>query len=446
MIIDDDDKSLIDSKEKMTKIRSDLSSMFATKDSNFAFKCNHCKINNAFQHDSSIQINTTLLPSGGSVGKDTANSFSGTNVASVANEHTSADIHTKTTAENPKQVGSTPSPTINSSGLNAKAHSSDVNAEMKDLFKQLTKRTINKHQDTTNQDGSKLSMPAGSLPTVSSAISTQKPDETFSIHLSKFDVDTKFNDIAKYITGMTSLKLDTDFTVLKLLPKRKGFRRFLSFVSFKVVAANKDIFDKIMAPELWNPHIVASKFDSSISRLKRSQRKLDAPQGKAERKSHPNMKKQPPSDGNFSHHELNINAKGAVNRNKNLNLQNKQQQKPQQQQQHQQPKRQQKPQQQQQQPQSRQKKQQQQQQQQQQQPQKRNNGQHNHRRGYQQNSGKFKNPNFNGLPHPGNFDPYRGSNFHPTWWNGQAPANNTFNRRDQLFNILQQFFAQQPQY
>ncbi|RYE04834.1 MAG: hypothetical protein EOP33_08415 [Rickettsiaceae bacterium] len=294
------------------------------------------------------------------------------------------------------------------------------------------------HHDTTNQGGSNLSMPSGSLPADSSA-TPSKTDDSFSIHLSKFDVDKKWTDIAEYIAGVTSLKLDTDFTVLKLLPMKKSSRRFLSFVSFKIVAANKDAFDKIMSPELWNPDFVASKFDSSISRLNRSQRKLDARQGKAERKSHPIMKKQPSGNGDFSQHELNVNAKRGVSKNSNFNLHNKQQPKPPQQQ-HQQTKRHQKPQQQQQLPNTRQKK-----QQQHQQPLKRKNGQHNQRRGNHLNSGRFNNPNLS-LPHPGNFNPYRGSNFHPTWWNNQAPVNNTFNRKDQLFNILHQFFAQHPQY
>lgn len=134
------------------------------------------------------------------------------------------------------------------------------------------------------EGSSNSSAPSNTLPTVSSSsshISTPKTDKTFSIHLSKFDVDKKWTDIAEYITAMTKLELKTHFTVLKLLPRRKEYRRSLSFVSFRINAVNKDVFDKIMTPGLWTdpdpscPGVVASKFDSSISRLKRSQRESE---------------------------------------------------------------------------------------------------------------------------------------------------------------------------
>jgi len=130
------------------------------------------------------------------------------------------------------------------------------------------------------EGSSNSSVPSNILPTVSSSpASTPKFDDTFSIHLSKFDVDKKRTDIAEYITIKTKLELNTHYTVSKLLPRRKEHRRGLSFVSFKINTVNKDVFDKIMTPDLWTdpdpdcPGVVASKFDSSVSRLKRSQRK-----------------------------------------------------------------------------------------------------------------------------------------------------------------------------
>ncbi|RYE16890.1 MAG: hypothetical protein EOP45_16715 [Sphingobacteriaceae bacterium] len=408
-------------------MKNTLSSMFCTRNSNFAFKCVNCKNFDLFKHENSIQLNNTFVANVDSVGKDTTNSniasknaVSGTDSNAIESEKSSDGNSINTTSSN--------------------VHPSDLNAESKNLhYDKLIKRNMNIHQDATNQGGSNLTMPSCSLPTDSSAISTPKTDDTFSIHLTKFDVDKKWTDIAEYITVMTSLKLDTHFTVLKLLPKAKGSRRSLSFVSFKIVAANKDVFDKIMSPNLWNPDVVASKFNSSISRLKRSQREIEATQGNKGHKTHKIKVKQSSNDGNFHQHQhdrKNNNNKGA-NKNNKSNFQNKQHHK----QQQQQPKRQQKPQQQQQQPHGRKNK-----HQQKQQPQSRKNGQHNQRRGNQLKGGNFNNQNFNGLPHPGNFNPHRGSNFHPTWWNNQPPAINTSNRRDQLFNILQQFFAQQPQF
>lgn len=74
MIIDDEDKSLIASKQKMTEMKNTLSSMFCTRNSNFAFKCVNCKNFDLFKHENSIQLNNTFVANVGSVGKDTTNS------------------------------------------------------------------------------------------------------------------------------------------------------------------------------------------------------------------------------------------------------------------------------------------------------------------------------------------------------------------------------------
>ncbi|RYX86059.1 hypothetical protein EON73_02705, partial [bacterium] len=148
MIIDDYDKSLIADKDKMSEISNALSSLFGSKNSNFAFKCDHCKTDEVYQHDSSIRLNNTPLAEINSVGKDTANSFFFG--MTINNTNTAAEKNTNTGADNPEQVGSTPSSTIKSHDVtsgtdsiaaesgdsntnthSANVHSSDFNAEMK---------------------------------------------------------------------------------------------------------------------------------------------------------------------------------------------------------------------------------------------------------------------------------------------------------------------------
>lgn len=238
MIIDDEDKSLIASNQKMTEMKNTLSSMFCTRNSNFAFKCVNCKNFDLFKHENSIQLNNTFVANVDSVGKDTTNS-------NIASKNAVSGTDSNAVESEKSSEGNS----INTASSNV--HPSDLNAESKNLhYDKLIKRNMNIHQDATNQGGSNLTMPSCSLPTDSSAISTPKTDDTFSIHLTKFDVDKKWTDIAEYITVMTSLKLDTHFTVLKLLPKGKGSRRSLSFVSFKINSVSKDVFDKIMLPDL----------------------------------------------------------------------------------------------------------------------------------------------------------------------------------------------------
>jgi len=258
---------------------------------------------------------------------------------------------------------------------------------------------------------------------------TTDTDDSLSIHVSKFKPHISYLDVADYITDKTSLEFKTSFSVFKL-HQRKFNKSKPTFVSFKIKANDKDVFDTIMAADLWEPKFKASPYDRSISkakalerRSKRTSRELEAPQSKDNTDSKHGKQKNQPQKSQQPHQ-----------------LDKPQPQKPHKNQQHQ-PMRRQKPQQQQQQPNGRQKK----PKQQQQQPQRRKINQQHQRRGNQLNSGRFIKPNFNGMPHPGNFNPHQGSNFHPNWLNSRAPPINTINRRDQLFNILQQFFAQQPQ-
>ena len=272
-------------------------------------------------------------------------------------------------------------------------------------------------------------------------------DDSLCIHVSKFDPSISYMDVVNVITEKTSLVHKTNFTVIKLY-KRRFNKVKPTFVSFKIIAKDKDIFDIIISPDVWGPEFKASPYDRSISKAKAMERrsihtcrKLIPPQNKANTDSMHGKQK---NNHQIKHHHLPLNKPQLLKPQNNQHQ--KQQQHPKQQpirqqipQQQQQSKRQQKSQQQQQQPHGHQKK-------HQQQPQRRRNKQHYQRRGNQNNSGEFNNPTFNSMPHPGIVNPYRGSNFHPTWWNNQAPVNNTFNRKDQLFSILQQFFAQQPQY
>ena len=391
MIIDDNGDSLIGNEVRMNEIRDQISPIFGGRKSNFAFKCNRCKdyeeritLSNATSahtmHDNSIQVNNT-----------------------VTMEHNNDNVSCTNT--NVNAVGSDINKN-NASKLNLNAVTSDKSAEF----------------SNSNAVGSDKSAEGSNK--VQSHDSATKIDDSLSIHVSKFKPNTNYMDVANFITEKTSLEFKTSFSVFKL-HQRKFNKAKPTFVSFKIKAEDKDVFDTIMSTELWEPDFKASPYDRSISKAKAlerrskfTSRKLEAPQSNFNADSKHGKQKNQPQKSQQPH-----------------KLDKPQPKKPHKKQQ-QQPKRQQKPQQQQQQPNGRQKK------DQQQQPQRRKIKQQHQRRGNQhQRNGK----NFNGTPHPGNFNPYQGSNFHPNWLNNQAPPINTFNRRDQLFNILQQFFAQQPQ-
>ena len=108
----------------------------------------------------------------------------------------------------------------------------DANLVCKNRSGNINQANASNAATNATEGSSNSSVPTNTntLPTVSSShISTPKTDETFSIHVSKFDVDKKYTDIAEYITAMTKLELNTHYTISKLLPRRKEYRRGQSF-------------------------------------------------------------------------------------------------------------------------------------------------------------------------------------------------------------------------
>ncbi|RYX81260.1 hypothetical protein EON73_04920, partial [bacterium] len=167
-IINDDGKSLIGNRERMNDIREQLLPIFGSRYSNFAFKCNRCKDDETkltaprsigtstnILHDNSILNNNTITISDGiNAPKSLASNKDNTSKASNTSNTDSNSAESGASAENRNS---------------AKVHSSDFNAEIGGpLYDKLLKRKINMHHDTTNQGGSNLSMPSGSLPADSS--------------------------------------------------------------------------------------------------------------------------------------------------------------------------------------------------------------------------------------------------------------------------------------
>lgn len=239
-------------------------------------------------------------------------------------------------------------------------------------------------------------------------------------------------NVANFITEKTSLEYNTSFSVFKLHQRR--FSRIKpTFVSFKIKAKDKDVFDVIMAPDLWGPEYKASPYDRSVSKTKAMERRSKCTSSKLEA---PQSKPQSKANTAFNHikrgNQLQNEHQPYQDKPQLKKPQNRQYQK-----QQQYPNRQKKQQQQQQLPQRHQKKQ-----------------QHQQRRGKQPNNGHFfhQNPNsagkhyFNGTPGSNHVNSQQGANFQPYSRKIHAPPNNL---NDQLLNVLQrlqQLLAQRPQF
>ncbi|RYE05027.1 MAG: hypothetical protein EOP33_07755 [Rickettsiaceae bacterium] len=257
-------------------------------------------------------------------------------------------------------------------------------------------------------------------------------DDSLCIHVAKFDPSISYIDVANRITEKTSLVHKTSFTVFKLHQRR--FNKVKpTFVSFKIMAKDKDIFDKIISPDVWGQEFKASPYDRSISKTKamerrsnRTCRKLIPPQSKANTDSkHGNQK---------NNHQIKQQPL-PLNKPQLLKPQNNQHQK-QQQHPNQQPKRQQKP-------------------QQQQHPHGRQRGRQQQRIGNQSSLnrldfGQLNHPNrtkFNGrnsyiVPEYGNIIPSQSANFHPIQGKSHAPPDITMHH---LANMLRDVQVQQQQ-
>ncbi len=135
-------------------------------------------------------------------------------------------------------------------------------------------------------DNMDISSNADDLPNTSSVIVKHGNDNSLSVHVSPFPVDTKWMTIADMIKEKTSLEHGKDFSIVKLLPKSKAFRRRLSYVSFKIKVPNKDVFNTLMHSDMWGPDTKASKYDRSALRTKRLQRKSQVPKKAPNQHSH----------------------------------------------------------------------------------------------------------------------------------------------------------------
>jgi hypothetical protein len=233
-----------------------LLSLFGTKESNFAFRCKHCKNDELFQHESSILLNNTLIQGTKLVVNGSSSSISG-----IKNNAPHTSTSTSTDA--------------NACGSNKQVDNNTVTATDKTKLVVSAPSSTDKSHETTNTE----------------------IDDSLCIHVSKFKPNISYMDVADYITDKTSLEFKKSFFVYKLHQRRFNKSK-PTFASFKIMAINKEIHDIIMAAELWEPEFKASPYDRTISkakamerRSKRTSRKLEAPQIKANTDSNHNKRK-----------------------------------------------------------------------------------------------------------------------------------------------------------
>ncbi|RYX86027.1 hypothetical protein EON73_02730 [bacterium] len=228
-IIDENGEATIGSKERMADIRDQLVPIFGGRNSNFAFKCNHCKGNDAKVTTSKSKESSAHVPHEDSILNNNTLSMDDGNIS--LNGTANISIASKNVASGSNAVGSDKSVDVN-----------------------------------TNTD--------------------TEIDDSLCIHVSKFRPHITYMDVAKFITKQTSLKFKKSFSVFKLY-QRKFRKTKPTFVSFKIMAKDKEVFDIIMATDLWEPKFKASPYDRSISkakamerRSKRTSHELEAPQSK----------------------------------------------------------------------------------------------------------------------------------------------------------------------
>lgn len=86
----------------------------------------------------------------------------------------------------------------------------------------------------------------------------KKPSDkksVYSVHISRFEMGTKSDQIIQRIMSKTSLNINV-FSVEELTNQK----RTRNFVNFKISTVNKDVFDEIMNEKLWSPEFVAREY------------------------------------------------------------------------------------------------------------------------------------------------------------------------------------------
>lgn len=114
----------------------------------------------------------------------------------------------------------------------------------------------------------------------------------YTIHVSKFMPDETERNIVDYILQRSSIKDPNLFTVTKLFGKRPRPDQS-KFVSFKITANGRSVYDCLMSPELW-PNVTVRRFVQDGTTINRpadtkSKRNFEPKSG---RKDHSNNRKE----------------------------------------------------------------------------------------------------------------------------------------------------------
>lgn len=95
-------------------------------------------------------------------------------------------------------------------------------------------------------------------------------DDKFAVHVSKFKPDAECCLIKKHILEHTNINDEKLFTITRLLGPNRNMK-YINFVSFKISAANQDVYDKIIDKNTWSGKFTAVPFDPNFKKsVKRS--------------------------------------------------------------------------------------------------------------------------------------------------------------------------------